>query len=356
MQRPLPIRRPLALFLLVWLMLGLVLAGLVVSSTGAGWSNALLFALPMTMVYAFAAGYSAYYLCRAYPLARKSAGSILLVLGFAALVSGALWAAAGLAWNALWQSLETGWAGFLNTPALSAMIFGLGVVLYGLSAAAHYLAVEFERARLAERRELESKLMAQEAELRMLRTQIDPHFLFNSLNSISALTSMNPAAAREMTLQLADFFRHSLALEAHMPASVDTEVRLVRHFLAIEKVRFGARLAVEYDIDDAARACLVPPMILQPLVENAVKHGVGNLTGGGVVAIAARRDASLLRISVENDVDEEMPAKPGGGIGLANVRQRLATAYGHEGSVNWTRRSNKFRVELTLPAQTTTEP
>ena len=237
------------------------------------------------------------------------------------------------------------------------MIFGLGAILYGLSAVAHYLAIEFDRARLAERRELESKLMAQEAELRMLRTQIDPHFLFNSLNSISALTSLNPAGAREMTLQLADFFRHSLGQEAHMLATVDAEAQLARHFLAIEKVRFGARLSVECEISDEARPCLLPPMILQPLVENAVKHGIGGLTGGGLVSIAARRDASLLRISVENDVDAAQDSSlPGNGIGLANVQQRLATAYGHEGAVHHARRDNKYRVELILPARTITEP
>ncbi|RJG11787.1 sensor histidine kinase [Massilia cavernae] len=355
MQGPLSTRRSMTLYLMVWLMLGLVLTGLVVSSTGAGWINGLLFALPMTVVYAFATGFSAYYLCRAYPLSQKGIGPILMVLGVAALVSGLLWTAAGVALNSLWWSLEVEWAGFAISPALKAMIFGLGTILYGLSAVAHYLAIEFDRARLAERRELESKLMAQEAELRMLRTQIDPHFLFNSLNSISALTSVNPAGAREMTLKVANFFRHTLGLEAHTKATVDDEVKLVRDFLAIEKVRFGSRLRVECDIDDDARPCLLPPMILQPLVENAVKHGIGNLTGGGVVSVAARRDASLLRLSVENDVDEDMPAAPGTGIGLANVQQRLATAYGHEGRVVQLRRDNKYRVELTLPAQTTRE-
>ena len=96
-------------------------------------------------------------------------------------------------------------------------------------------------------------------------------------------------------------------------------------------------------------------MILQPLVENAVKHGIGGLTGGGLVSIAARRDGSQLRITVENDVDEEPLASSGAGIGLANVQQRLSAAYGHEGSVHQARRDNKYRVELTLPARTPTE-
>ncbi|MES2901687.1 MAG: histidine kinase [Pseudomonadota bacterium] len=347
MQGPFATRRGAALYLLVWLMLGAVFAGLVVIGTGATWFDSVVFAVPVTLVYACATGFSSYYVCRAYPLANKSFTSILLVFCFAAMVSGALWSAICVFWNGLWNSL-----GPELSPFMKGTIFGLGVILYGLSAFAHYLGIEFERARAAERRELESKLMAQEAELRMLRTQIDPHFLFNSLNSISALTAINPAGAREMTLQLAEFFRHTLGLEAHRKVTLAAETKLVLHFLAIEKVRFGARLNVEQDVEADASDCLLPPMILQPLVENAVKHGIGGLPAGGIIRIVARRAASILRISVENDVDDDQSTKAGNGIGLANVRQRLATIYGHEASVNWSRQGQLFRVELTLPAET----
>ena len=355
MQGPFSSRRGAVLYLLAWLMLGLLLAGMIATASGAAWSNSLVFALPVTMVYAIATGFSAYYLCRAYPLAEKSAAAILCVFAVAAFFAAGMWAIACIAWNSLWQSAALDWAGIELTQALKTMLFGLGMVLYGLSATARYLAIEYERARQAETRELESKLMAQEAELRMLRTQIDPHFLFNSLNSISALTSINPAGARDMTLRLADFFRHSLGLEAHRKVTLEDEARLVMHFLAIERVRFGARLTVEQEIGDDALACLVPPMILQPLVENAVKHGIGNLTEGGTVRIAAQRSGSILRMSVENDIDDDLAEARGDGkgIGLANVRQRLAAAYGHEASVNYGRQNNKFRVDLALPAQTT---
>lgn len=341
-------RRGVALYLMVWLLLGLVFAGSVTGATGTGWINALLFAIPVTLVYGCAAGFSSYYLCRAYPLADKAIVAILAVFGFSAMISAMLWTAFAIMWNGLWQEL-----GVPLTAPLRATVFGLGVVLYGLSAIAHYLAIEFQRARSAERRELESQLMAQEAELRMLRTQIDPHFLFNSLNSISALTSQDPKRAREMTLQLAEFFRHTLGLEAHRKVTLEAEAKLLMHFLAIEKVRFGARLMVEQDIAEDANACLLPPMILQPLVENAVKHGIGQLPAGGTVRITAARSGSQLHVTVENDVDEDLPAAGARGIGLANVRQRLATLYGHEAAVSWTREQQSFRVALVLPAETT---
>ncbi len=341
-------RRGAALYALVWTMLGLVFAVLAVGATGASWIGSLLFAIPATLVYGCAAGFSSYYLCRAYPLSDKHLASILLVFSVSAMLSAALWTAFCVLWNELWQLMGMA----LGAP-LKAAIFGLGVMLYGLSAVGNYLAIEFGRARAAERRELESQLMAQEAELRMLRTQIDPHFLFNSLNSISALTSHNPSGAREMTLQLAEFFRHTLGLEAHRKVTLDAEVKLLTHFLAIEKVRFGARLEVQQQIGEGAGACLLPPMILQPLVENAVKHGIGHLPAGGAIRIAARRDGSILRVRVENDVDVDLPPALAKGIGLANVRQRLAAIYGHEASVDWTREDATFRVVLALPFETT---
>ena len=347
MQGSFSTRRGAALYLLVWVMLGMVFAALAVSATGAGWINGLLFAIPVTLLYGCAAGFSTYYLCRAYPLAEKSTLAILLVFAISAMVSGAMWTVLCMLWNSLWREVLVPLG-----PAARFTIFGLGVILYCMASVAHYLGIEFERARAAERRELESQLAAQEAELRMLRTQIAPHFLFNSLNSISALTSQNPAGAREMTLQLAEFFRHTLGLEAHRKVTLDAEVKLLMHFLAIEKVRFGARLVVEQKIGEGAGDCLLPPMILQPLVENAVKHGIGNLPAGGAVRLHAWRAGSILHVRVDNDVDEDLPTAPAGkGIGLANVRQRLAAMYGHEASVNWTRENNLFKVALALPAE-----
>ncbi|MGX4640083.1 sensor histidine kinase [Massilia sp. SYSU DXS3249] len=353
MHGPLGTRRSTALYLAAWLLLGTMLAGLLHTAADAPWSASLPFAVPLTLLYGCASGFSSYYLCRAYPLASKPLVSVLGVFACTAVCASALWTAAGNGWGELLRGAVSGMPGM--TRPFAALMFGLGVILYGLTAVAHYLALEFERARLFERRELEMKLAAQDAELRMLRTQIDPHFLFNSLNSISALTSIDPGAARGMTLQLSDFFRRSLGMDAQRKVPLTEELALVRAFLAIETVRFGPRLRFEETVAPDAGACLLPPMLLQPLVENAVKHGIGNRIEGGTVRIAAERAGSLLRIRVENDADEEGGASPaaGCGIGLANVRQRLAATYAHEASVFWTHVDNSFRVELALPVETT---
>jgi LytS/YehU family sensor histidine kinase len=109
---------------------------------------------------------------------------------------------------------------------------------------------------------------------------------------------------------------------------------------------------VQQEVDEAALPCLLPPMILQPLVENAVKHGIGGMPEGGAVRIDARREGSLLKVEVENDTDPDTPPRKGNGIGLVNVRERLAAAYGHQASVHCTHENNKYRVALTLPAET----
>ena len=364
--------RSARLYLLAWLMLGLLLAAMLAAG-GAGWSASLLFAVPLALVYAYATGYSAYYVCRAYPLGQTPLPAIAAGIGLSAACVAALWCGMGMVWNSLLGALRLTLmpgqgpapelhAGMpalvpgapLSAPLLAPM-FGLGVILYGLAVAVHYLVLESERVRRLETQELETRLMARDAELRMLRTQVDPHFLFNSLNSISALTTLDPAGARAMTLRLAEFFRHSLGLRADRKVTLDAELDLVRHFLAIEQVRFGERLRVAIDAGTDALPCLLPPMLLQPLAENAVKHGIGRMLAPGLVRIEAARAGSLLRIRVENDVDEDDDGGvdvTGAGIGVDNVRRRLAAAYGHEAGARWVKENGRFRVELVLPAET----
>lgn len=343
--------RAALLYLLAWLMLGLLLAAMLAVS-GAGWTDSILFAVPLALVYAYATGFSAYYVCRAYPLDLRRARAIAAGIGATAACAAGLWCAIGAAWNSLLAALAPhGYVPVASAPVLASM-FGIGMILYGLAAAVNYLVIEAERVRQLETQRLQMALMARDAELRMLRAQVDPHFLFNSLNSVSALTSIDPAAAREMTLQLAEFFRRTLGLEARRHIPLRDELDLLRHYLAIEQVRFGERLAWDESIDDAALPCLLPPLILQPLVENAIKHGVARRLDGGRLRLAATRAGSLLRIALENDSGDDEAPRPASGRGLANVRARLAAVYAHEASAHWSDGPGTFRVELVLPAQT----
>jgi LytS/YehU family sensor histidine kinase len=232
----------------------------------------------------------------------------------------------------------------------------VGILVYLLAVAVHYLIIALDAARDAEVLGMRATVLAREAELRALRAQVDPHFLFNSLNSIGALTADDPQAARRMCLLLAGFLRRSIAIGARDRVTLDEELSLIGDYLAVEQVRFGARLEVRLAIDPDCRACVVPPLLLQPLVENAVRHGIAHLIEGGILAITSRRAPGSIEVRIENPRDPERPTSRGEGVGLANVRGRLQSLYGEAARFDVESRAATFRVTLTLPAATAAGP
>lgn len=343
-------RLRIVLYLALWAGIGLLLTALLAWAGPSPVSEAAAFAGPLTLVYAFAC-LSAWWVCRSHPLGSAPPWRLAAVLAGAALQSSLAWTVAGGLW---WGALRT-WGHIGPDPrglvrALAVLLLA-GLVLYAQSLVAHYLVLAFESARSAERRLLQSQVAAREAELRALRAQLNPHFLFNSLNSISALVGSGPEDARRMCHLLGEFLRSSLALGGRARVTLEEELALAERYLAVEKVRFGTRLAVERQVDPSAERCLVPPLLLQPLVENAVKHGVVSRTEGGTVRIAARRPAGRLEIVVENPFDPDAPARRGQGLGLEIVRRRIETLEPGEAGLDVSREGGRFRVTLRLPAQ-----
>jgi hypothetical protein len=340
-------RLRLALYMGVWVGVALMLTAQLTSTTRP-FGQALLFVGPLTLLYASIC-LSAWYVCRSHPFQATAPSRLVAVLGGAAVQSSALWILAA----ALWALVLARFAGI--APERDAIIrdlgllFVVGVVLYVQSIAVHYFLLMLEGARDAERRMLASQVTAREAELRALRAQLNPHFLFNSLNSISALTGPDPEAARRMCQLLGDFLRTSLALGARERVAFAEELALAERYLAIEQVRFGERLAVEKAIEPGATGCLVPPLLIQPLIENAVKHGVADRVEGGTIRIEARRRGGRLEVAVENPRDPEAPPRRGAGLGLENVRQRLQALDPRVSRVDVFREPERFRVVLTLP-------
>jgi LytS/YehU family sensor histidine kinase len=163
---------------------------------------------------------------------------------------------------------------------------------------------------------------------------------------------MDPLRAREMCVLLAEFFRKTLALGEKSAVTLEDELAVARTYLAIEGLRLGTRLSVEEDVDDAARACLLPPLLLQPLVENAIRHGIATRPEGGVLRIEARTDGQRMRIGVENPFDPDAPPRPGVGVGLTNVRRRLLASYGDRARIEAERDHDSFRVAISMPAET----
>jgi signal transduction histidine kinase len=338
----------LALCLALWVFVGLLLAWLVASESGASVAASIAIALPLTAVFSFVC-LSAWYVSRGLPIATAGGLRIITTAIAASLISSAGWVLISRGWTAFVMR-RTGVADpAAVSSALQPLIFGFGVLLYLLSIAVSYLVAAFEASQEAQRRGLQVQVHAREAELRSLRAQIDPHFLFNSLHSISALTAADPQGARRMCLLLADFLRDSLALGSEPLITVERELALVERFLAIERVRFGGRLAIDVNAGNAAQ-CLIPPLLLQPIVENAVTHGIAHTLEGGTVRVSAERAGGTLRIAVENPCDPDRPRRSGAGVGLANVRARLHALHGADASMTAAEAGQSWQVQIAMPA------
>jgi two-component sensor histidine kinase len=175
-------------------------------------------------------------------------------------------------------------------------------------------------------REERLKRLLTEAELKALRTQVDPHFLFNTLNTIADLIATNPQQAERMTERLAECFRYALAKHSRNLSTLDEELGFARQYLEIEQVRFGDRLRVQLSRGDALGNEAVPSLLLQPLLENAIRHGLAPVREGGCVSVQAHLDGDTLRLSVADD-GVGLRADSRDGVGLSNVRERLRTLY-----------------------------
>jgi len=182
------------------------------------------------------------------------------------------------------------------------------------------------------RRRDELERLARDAQLRALRAQMNPHFLFNSLNSVRSLITENPARAADMVTGLSDILRYSLASDRRETVPFADELGVIEEYLAVERVRFEDRLRLEQTIDPRASSLAVPPMIVQTLVENAVKHGISATAGGGLVRLDARVRDHRLEVVVRN-TGRFQPAIDGGGFGLRNAAERLQLLYGERASL-----------------------
>ncbi|HXE81608.1 MAG TPA: histidine kinase, partial [Vicinamibacterales bacterium] len=248
--------RRLGFYLLAWLPFAGLLDG-ALRSSGMDTDLVAGLALAMALLYAFL-GLTPYYLCRLAPLPQAPIRRVLLIHAPAALLTTSVWLAGGGVIVSVAGEMfgRTGQMDLFRQS--TGALFTFGVLVFALSVAIHYLAMAFERSRRAERRALELQVVARDAELKVLRAQIDPHFLFNSLHSIAALTTTAPADARRMCVLLGDFLRSSLRLGQRPFIPLAEELALVRGYLAIEQVRLGPRLTVDLSVDEGSGDVEIP--------------------------------------------------------------------------------------------------
>ena len=223
-----------------------------------------------------------------------------------------------------------------------------GYFMYSLLTLIYYVLKFTDRIEEKNQVEKELKSLLHETELNLLKSQLNPHFIFNSLNSISSLTLSDPGAAREMVIKLSDFLRFSLGKEKSEWVTLEEEINNTRLFLDIETVRFGDRLQVSVLLDKDFKKDKVPIMILQPLVENAVKFGMYDVLEKAPISIACGGDTEVVEIIITNTI--ESPANVSGeGIGLENVRRRLALMYQERATMEVESGLQFFKVVLRLP-------
>jgi two-component system sensor histidine kinase AlgZ len=336
-------KRRILFYLQVWIPILALLVN-VSRTAGARTLDAVAVFAPAVVVFAFIC-LSPYPICRARPLKPAAVPGLLVTFLVAASVGSlALLGTAALMAAAISRPE-------LVTGGVTGVIFLIGMLLYLLSTGLHYAVLAAEASRDAERRVAEARTLAREAELQSLRIQLNPHFLFNSLHSISALATIDGLRARDMCLRLAGFLRSSLGLGNRENITLGEEVELARNYLEVEQVRFGDRLRVDADIEPACENCAVPPLLLQPLVENAVKHGIAGMVEGGSIRLSARREEGRVTITVENAFDAETPQRRDLGMGLSMVRKRLQVRYGAEASMEAGAVGGVYRVVLKAPCE-----
>lgn len=224
-----------------------------------------------------------------------------------------------------------------------------GAFYYTVIVLAYYLIYYNQNLQEQKNRQLQLATEVKDAELRMLKSQINPHFIFNSLNSISSLTISDPPKAQQMIINLSSFLRYSIGKDNKETNLLSTELENIELYLAIEKVRFGDRLQFYNEVPETCYQSKLPNLLLQPLFENAIKHGVQQSIETINIKLSARKTNHSLFITISNNFDREAVSNKGTGIGLKNIKQRLALLYGRGDLLQYGVKDNVFEVTLEIP-------
>lgn len=343
--------RALVVTVVLFAVVGVVLALVIALSGDTGLVVALVVLVPSSAVFAAIAA-AAGRVCRVIPFSLEDPWRPASIHFAGGLLTAALWSALVYGWSRIAAEL-LGFSPLTEEPIR--LVFLAGLLFYLLSVAVHYLLLQVESTASAQEKALELRALTREAELEALKAKINPHFLFNSLNSISALCRSDPQGARTMAERLARFYRKSTEMTRHTTIPLGQELDLAREYLTIEHVRFGERLSFSVAIDEEVAAIEIPPLTLQPLVENAVRHGIAQRVDGGEISIEAISNGEYVKLLVENDVDPDTDdggretADSGLGVGQENVRNRLRAWFGDAARLRIMAGESRYRVAIAIP-------
>ncbi|MEO8230754.1 MAG: histidine kinase, partial [Ignavibacteriota bacterium] len=226
--------------------------------------------------------------------------------------------------------------------------FIIGILYYFLLTAFYYIVIYYSGFQERALKETELKNLVTEAELRSLKFQINPHFIFNSLNSMSALTEIDPKKAKQMIIKLAEFLRYTLANNDRQKNSLNEELKNLKLYLDIEKIRFDDKFVFVEDLHEECGKTEIPSMILQPLFENAIKHAVYETLDSVTIKLTCTKQDGFLKISLCNNFEGESHKK-GAGVGLKNIKDRLALIYQQDNLMEIKKENGKFVVNIFIP-------
>lgn len=227
--------------------------------------------------------------------------------------------------------------------------FLIGILFYTVIVAVDYVIIYYNNFQEKVLKEAELNALVKEAELKSLKYQINPHFIFNCLNSISSLTLSNPQKAQDMTIKLSSFLRSTLSKNERQKSKLSEEINNAKLYLDIEKVRFIDKFDFIEEVEQKCKELEVPSMILQPLFENAIKHGVYESIEKVVIKLICKLEKEYFKITVENNFDPESVPRKGEGIGIINIRNRLKLIYNQDNLVTIEKIDNLFRVNIFIP-------
>ncbi len=226
---------------------------------------------------------------------------------------------------------------------------GIGFLYYEVLILVYYLIIYYRNLEENKLKEAELKALVKESQLNSLKSQINPHFLFNSLNSISSLTMIEPGKAQEMIIKLSEFLRYTTSQKEEKLTTLEEELNNINRYLDIEKIRFGKRLLVKQTMAEPCHQLKLPGLILQPLLENAVKYGVYESTEESTIEVICTCNSSALSIIVRNQWDPDFQLNKGEGIGLKNIRSRLRIIYNRDDLFIVRKDQKFFEVNIVFP-------
>lgn len=335
-------------YLFFWAVLAFIFILLLYFGTDIGISASITDGLVFTFLLS-GIGLTLWYPARYIPIERNKPLKIIISHFIGAVITTTLWLVIGYFIMIALLGRDTDYPAFLYSTLVWRIL--IGILFYSLFVSFYYMIIYYTGFQEREIKEAELKTLVTEAELRSLKFQINPHFIFNSLNSMSALTEIDPKRAKQMIIKLADFLRFLLKTNELEKNKLSDELKNIKLYLDIEQIRFEDKFEYIEDIREGCTNVEIPSMILQPLFENAIKHAVYETLDKVILKLHCDRNNGFLKIIVENNFDEPAVVKKGAGVGLKNIEERLKLIYHQDNLLDIKQDKGIFRVTLYIPVE-----